>query len=132
MRAVLLHEYGDVSQLRYAETEMPQVGPGEILVRVRATSVNPIDWKIRSGEARARMPVELPAILGRDLAGEIINFGREVTGFSKGMRVMCLTNKSYAEFCAAKADDLTQIPESLSFEQAAALPLVTLTGAQLV
>ena len=48
MRAVLLHEYGDVSQLRYEETETPQVGPGEVLVRVRATSVNPIDWKVRS------------------------------------------------------------------------------------
>ena len=132
MRAVLLHEYGDVNQLRYEEAEMPKFGAQEVLVKVRATSVNPIDWKIRSGEARARMPINLPTILGRDLAGEIVDIGSDVKGLSKGMRVMGLTNRTYAEFTSAKAEDLAPIPESISFEQAAALPLVTLTGAQLI
>jgi NADPH:quinone reductase-like Zn-dependent oxidoreductase len=132
MKAVLLHEYGDASRLRYEDTDMPEYGDNEVLVRVRATSINPVDWKIRSGAAKARMPVEFPAILGRDLSGEVEAWGRSVTGFPKGMRVMALANGTYAEYTVAKADVLAPIPDALTFEQAAALPLVTLTGAQLI
>jgi NADPH:quinone reductase-like Zn-dependent oxidoreductase len=99
---------------------------------LRATSINPIDWKLRSGAAKARMPLQFPAILGRDLSGEVAETGRNVTGFPKGMRVMALTNGTYAEYTVAKADVLSPIPEALNFEHAAALPLVTLTGAQLI
>ena len=132
MKAVLLYEYGGPEQLRYEDTDVPEFGDNEVLVKVRATSINPVDFKIRSGEAKARMPVEFPAILGRDLAGEVADAGRSVTGFNKGMRVMGLANGTYAEYTVAKADVLAPIPEALSFEQAAALPLVTLTGAQLI
>jgi NADPH:quinone reductase-like Zn-dependent oxidoreductase len=132
MKAVLLHEYGGPEMLRYEDTDVPRYGDNEVLVRVRATSVNPVDYKIRSGAARARMPVNFPAILGRDLAGEVVEAGRSVTGFPKGMRVMALANGTYAEFTVAKADVLAPIPEALTFEQAAALPLVTTTGAQLI
>jgi NADPH:quinone reductase-like Zn-dependent oxidoreductase len=132
MKAVLLHEYGGPDRLRYQDTDVPDYGDNEVLVRVRATSVNPIDYKIRSGAAKARMPVDFPAILGRDLSGEVAEFGRSVTGFPKGMRVMALANGTYAEYTVAKADVLSPIPEKLTFEQAAALPLVTLTGAQLI
>ena len=132
MKAVLLYAYGGPEQLRYEETEMPKYGDGEVLVRVRATSVNPIDWKIRSGSAKARMPIEFPAILGRDLAGEVLETGRNVTRFSKGMRVMALANRTYAEYTVANAEVLAPIPGALSFEQAAALPLVTTTGNQLI
>ncbi len=132
MKAVVLHEYGDVDQLRYEEAELPPVGENEVRVRVRATSINPIDWKLRSGSAKARFPLELPEILGRDLAGEVDEAGASVTGFAKGMRVMGLANGTYAEFTTAKADVLAPIPEALSFEQAAALPLVLLTGTQLI
>ena len=132
MKAVLLHEYGDVSQLRYEDSDVPAFGDNEVLVRVRATSVNPVDYKIRSGAAKARMPVDFPAILGRDLSGEVVAAGRNVTGFPEGMRVMALANGTYAEYTVAKADVLAPIPDALSFEQAAALPLVTLTGAQLI
>lgn len=83
MKAVLIYAYGDPSQLRYENTDMPKYGDNEVLVRVRATSVNPIDWKIRSGAAKARMPIEFPAILGRDLAGEVVEMGRNVQGFAK-------------------------------------------------
>ncbi len=110
----------------------PPVGSGEVLVRVRATSVNPVDLKIRNGSAAKRMGVELPAILGRDLAGEVVRAGEGVIGFDKGMRVMGLANGTYAELTTAKADVLAPIPDKLSFEQAAALPLVLLTGAQLI
>jgi NADPH:quinone reductase-like Zn-dependent oxidoreductase len=94
--------------------------------------VNPVDLKIRDGSAAKRMGVELPAILGRDLAGEVVRAGEGVVGFPKGMRVMALANGTYAELTTAKADVLAPIPDKLSYEQAAALPLVLLTGAQLI
>jgi NADPH:quinone reductase-like Zn-dependent oxidoreductase len=132
MKAVLIYAYGDPSQLRYEDTTIPKYGDDEVLVRVRATSVNPIDWKIRSGAAKARVPIQFPAILGRDLAGEVVETGRSVQGFPKGMRVMALANGTYAEYSVAKAEVLAPIPEALTFEQAAALPLVTTTGDQLI
>ena len=132
MKAVLLYAYGDPSQLRYEETDIPKYGHDEVLVKVRATSINPIDWKLRSGAAKSRMPLTFPAILGRDLSGEVVEAGRSVTGFAKGMKVMALTNRTYAEYTVAAADVLAPIPEGLSFEQAAALPLVTTTGSQLI
>lgn len=132
MKGVLMYEYGGPEVLRYEDTEVPEYGDNEVLVRVRATSINPVDWKIRSGAARARFPVEFPGILGRDLSGEVVAWGRNVNGFTKGMRVMALANGTYAECTVAKADTLAPIPDALSFEKAAALPLVTLTGAQLI
>jgi NADPH:quinone reductase-like Zn-dependent oxidoreductase len=132
MKAIVLHAYGGPEQLRYEDTDVPDFGENEVLVRVRATSVNPVDFKIRSGAAKARMPVEFPAILGRDLVGEVVDVGRNVTGFPKGMRVMALANGTYAEFTVAKADVLAPIPDALDFKRAAALPLVVTTGAQLI
>jgi NADPH:quinone reductase-like Zn-dependent oxidoreductase len=132
MKAVLLYSYGDPSQLRYEETDMPKYGDNEVLVKMSATSVNPIDVKIRSGAAKSRFSIEFPAILGRDLSGEVAETGRNVQGFPKGMRVMALANGTYAEYTVAKADLLAAIPDALNFEQAGALPLVTTTGAQLI
>jgi NADPH:quinone reductase-like Zn-dependent oxidoreductase len=132
MKAVVIDGFGGVEQLHIQDVDDPPVGRGEVLVRVRATSVNPVDLKIRNGSAARRMGVELPAILGRDLAGEVVRSGEGVTGFDKGMRVMALANGTYAELTTAKADVLAPIPDKLSFEQAAALPLVLLTGAQLI
>ena len=132
MKAVLLRAYGGPEQLHYEDTHIPRHGETEVLVKMHATSINPIDLKIRSGAAKARMPIEFPAILGRDLSGEVVEIGRGVTGFSKGMRVMGLTHGTYAEYAVAEADVLAPMPETLSFEQAAALPLVTLTGTQLI
>jgi NADPH:quinone reductase-like Zn-dependent oxidoreductase len=127
-----MDEFGDVSKLHMENVKDPEVGAGEVRVRVRATSVNPIDWKIRSGAMRAFMHIDLPTILGRDLAGEVEKVGSGVTGFSKGQRVMAVAHATYAELATAKADVLAPIPDKLSFEQAAALPLVVLTGAQLM
>ncbi len=132
MKAVVMHAYGGLDQLRYEDAEMPPVGEDEVRVRVRATSVNPIDWKLRSGAARDRFPLTLPEILGRDLAGEVDQSGGSVTGFPAGMRVMALANHTYADYATARAGTLAPIPEALSFEQAAALPLALLTGAQLI
>lgn len=132
MKAVVLEKFGDPNNLQVENVGEPAVGRGEVRVRVRATSVNSIDWKIRSGATKGRIDVELPAILGRDLAGEVESVGEGVTGFSKGQRVMAIANGTYAEMTTAKADALAPIPDDLTFEQAAALPLVTTTGAQLM
>ena len=129
MKAIVLEEFGDVNKLQLEEVEDPAVGSGEVRVRIRATSINPIDWKIRSGAFKDN---ELPAILGRDLAGEVEQVGEGVTGFSKGQRVMAMAAGTYAELTTAKADVLAPIPDKLTFEQAAALPLILTTGAQLI
>ncbi|HEX4231351.1 MAG TPA: NADP-dependent oxidoreductase [Bryobacteraceae bacterium] len=132
MHAILLHGYGGVDQLVYEDAPKPQIKPNEVLVRVLATSVNPIDWKIREGALKERMHLNFPVILGRDVAGEVVEVGSQVKDFKPGDRVMGLVNESYAEFLAAKANDLTRIPDGLTVEQAGALPLVTTTGAQLI
>ena len=132
MKAVLMYDFGDVSRLLYEETDVPEVGDKEVLVRLHATSINPVDWKIREGLAKDRFPIDPPEILGRDLAGTVEQAGPGVVGFEKGMRVMGMANGTYAEYTTAKADVLAPIPEALSFEQAAALPLVLLTGTQLI
>ena len=132
MKAVVIDGFGGVDQLHMQNIDDPEVGAGEVLVRVRATSVNPIDLKIRDGAAAKFMGVELPAILGRDLAGEVVRVGPGVVRFAPGQRVMAMANGTYAELTTVKADVLAPIPDKLSYEQAAALPLVLLTGAQLI
>jgi NADPH:quinone reductase-like Zn-dependent oxidoreductase len=132
MKAVVLKQYGGPEELVYEETGMPQYGPNEVLVQMKATSVNPIDYKLRSGAVKARIPLQLPTILGRDLAGDVVEWGRDVIGFPKGARVMALTNRTYAEFVAVDAKLLTPIPDDLKYDQAGALPLVTTTGSQLI
>ncbi|MDQ2840852.1 MAG: NADP-dependent oxidoreductase [Acidobacteriota bacterium] len=132
MKAVQLHEYGDPEKLKYEEIPTPEPKPGEVLVRVIATSINPVDWKIRSGAAKDRMPVQCPYIPGRDVSGEVVKTGAGVSSLEPGQRVMGLVQHSYAEFLVAPADNLTIIPEGLDLELAGALPLVLTTGAQLV
>lgn len=132
MKAVQLHAYGGVDQLFYEDVADPKPGDGEVLVKVAATSINPIDWKLRRGDIKARMPLKLPAILGRDVAGTVVSLGSGAQGFQPGERVMGLVNQAYAELLVAKPEALTRIPERLDTEAAAALPLVVLTGAQLI
>lgn len=132
MKAVRLHGYGGADQLRYEEVPTPNPGAGEVLVRVIATSVNPIDWKIRRGDLKGVMPLEFPVILGRDVAGEVAETGANASKWKRGQQVMGLVNRSYAEFLTASSETLAAIPEGLDPEQAGALPLVTTTGAQLI
>ena len=132
MKAIVLHEYGGPSKLKYEDFEDPKPGPGEVLVRVAATSVNPVDYKMRSGAAKERFPVNFPGILGRDVSGIVREIGEGVTGFEPAQRVMALAHATYAELTVVKADELTLVPEGLDLVEAAALPLVTLTGEQLI
>ncbi|MBB5318502.1 NADP-dependent oxidoreductase [Tunturibacter empetritectus] len=132
MRAVVLHEYGGPDKLKYEVVPDPVAGRGEVLVRVAAASVNPIDYKMRSGEMKKYLPLELPAILGRDLSGIVREVGQGVSGFAPGDKVMATATKTYAELVVVKATDLALIPEKLDLVHAAALPVVALAGEQLI
>ncbi len=132
MKAIVLHEYGAPNKLRYEDVDDPAPGEGQVLVRLAATSVNPVDYKMRSGEIKSYMPVEFPGILGRDVAGVIRQLGPGVTGFAEGDRVLAMSRRSYAELVVVDASDLAIVPPDLDLVRAAALPLVTLTGEQLI
>lgn len=132
MKAIVLHEYGGANKLKYEDVPDPKPGEGEVLVRLAATSVNPVDYKLRSGMLQAYMPLELPAILGRDVSGVVRELGPGVTGFAEGDRVLALGDKTYAELVVVKASDLTIAPPTIDLVAAGALPLVTLTGEQLI
>lgn len=132
MKAVVLEQYGGPEALRLAEVPAPRAGEGELHVRVAAASVNPVDWKLRSGALRSWMPLQFPAVLGRDAAGEVIEVGAGVRGFTKGDRVLGLVRRAYAEEVVAPVDAWARLPARLELHDAAALPLVVLTGAQLV
>jgi NADPH:quinone reductase-like Zn-dependent oxidoreductase len=132
MKAAVLHEYGAPSKLKYEDFPDPQPGPGEVRIRVLAASVNPVDWKMRSGDARDRFPVNFPGILGRDVAGVVESLGDGVQDFAEGDKVFALTRGTYAELCVVKATDLARIPDGLDIVAAGTVPLVSLTGDQLI
>jgi len=132
MKAAVLHEYGPPSKLKYEDFPDPKLGPGEVLVAVGAASLNPIDWKMRSGVAKDHFPVSFPAVLGRDVAGIVRDLGEGVKDFAIGDRVFALTWATYAELCVVKAADLAKIPEGLDITTAAAVPLASCTGDQLI
>ena len=132
MKAIVLHKYGGPENLKYEDFEDPKPGPGEVLVRVAAASINPVDWKMRSGEAKSHFPVDFPGILGRDVSGIVREVGEGVTNFEPGDKVFALANKTYAELCVVKASELAKVPEGIELVHAGALPLVTLTGEQLI
>jgi NADPH:quinone reductase-like Zn-dependent oxidoreductase len=132
MKAVVLTGYGDIDKLELRDVPAPRAGAGAVVVRVAGASINPIDWKIRSGAARGRFPVEFPAILGRDASGEVVEVGSGVTAFAAGDLVFGLVNGGYAELVAAPEVAWAKLPAGLDLVEAGALPLVVLTGAQLV
>ena len=133
MRAVLLTDYGDVDKLELRDgVPEPVAAAEEIKVRLAGSSVNPIDWKLRSGAYRQRTPLKLPAILGRDASGEVVAVGSEVSAFRVGARVCGLVDRAYAEYVVARGDAWAEVPAAMDAADAAALPLVVLTGSQLI
>lgn len=131
MKAIVLPEYGDASRLVLRDIAEPTPGPNEIKVRVAAASLNPIDWKLRGGAYKAYSQLELPAVLGRDVSGEVVAVGPSVTSPRVGARVLGLVNRGYAEYVVAPVDAWAEVPAGMDLVDAAALPLVLLTGAQL-
>jgi NADPH:quinone reductase-like Zn-dependent oxidoreductase len=132
MKAVVVHQYGGPEVLKFEEYPDPVPGTGEVLVRVAATSVNPIDYKRRAGLTKDFYPMKFPSLIGVDIAGTVVKVGPGVEGFSVGDRVFAMADNTYAELCVVKAAILAKVPEGLDLIQAAALPLVTTTGNQLL
>ena len=136
MKAITYSTYGSPDVLTLAEVEDPKVGPGEILVDVRAASVNPVDWKVLSGGLDALMTTTFPVIPGWDVAGVVEAVGLDVPEFSVGDEVMAYARKdwiqagSFAERMTVPVRAAARKPASLSFAQAAALPLAGLTAHQ--
>ena len=132
MKAVLLHGYGSVDQLVYEDVPIPVAGAGQVLVKLTSTSINPIDYKLRRGDMKAIMPLQLPAILGYDLAGQVIALGQDITGVKVDALVLGVADHTYAEYVTCKANVLAPMPAALNPSEAGALPLVLLTGTQLI
>jgi NADPH:quinone reductase-like Zn-dependent oxidoreductase len=131
MKAIVVHEYGGPEVLKYEEYPDPVPGRGEVLVRIAAASVNPIDYKRRAGLTKDFYPMQFPSLIGVDISGTVVKVGPGVEDFSDGNRVFAMADNTYAELCVVKAEVLADIPEGLDLVEAAALPLVTVTGNQL-
>ena len=132
MKAVVVHQYGGPEVLKFEDYPDPVPGTGELLVRVAATSVNPIDYKRRAGLTKDFYPMKFPGLIGVDMAGTVVTVGPGVDGFSVGDQVFAMADNTYAELCVVKAANLAKVPKGLDLIQAAALPLVTTTGSQLL
>jgi NADPH:quinone reductase-like Zn-dependent oxidoreductase len=133
MKAVRIHSFGGPEVLQLEELPVPEPAQGEVLVRVHAASVNPVDWKTREGKYPAVNAQRLPLVLGRDVAGHVERCGEGVRGFSVGEAVYAMLDRDhggYAEYVIVKADDLAVKPGRLDFTGAAAVPLAAMTAWQ--
>jgi len=127
MKAIQIHEFGGVEKLMYESVPVPQPAPDEILIRVSAAGVNPIDWKIREG--RRKDNIILPLILGLDVAGIVVGRGSLVTQFSEGDKVFARLEKNgaYAEYAVAKAAWTAYAP-GIPLNIASGIPLASQTA----
>ncbi|WP_326610999.1 NADP-dependent oxidoreductase [Streptomyces scopuliridis] len=134
MKAFMVERYGDKTGVRVGEMPDPQVGADDVLVRIHAASVNPLDLKLRDGDFKAILPYSLPLILGNDLAGVVVQVGPAVTRFAVGDEIYARPDKdrigTFAELIAVHQDDVAIKPATLTMEEAASLPLVALTAWQ--
>ena len=134
MQACYIERYGDATQLRMGDQPEPTPGPGELVFRMCAASINPIDFKTRAGVVKAILPYKMPLILGSDAAGIVIALGAGVHNYKMGDRVAARLNKSrigaFAQSVCAHVDQLALIPETVTFADAAAVALAGLTAWQ--
>jgi NADPH:quinone reductase-like Zn-dependent oxidoreductase len=134
MKAVRIHTQGGPETLVYEDAPRPTPLTNEVLIRVRAASVNPVDWKIRDGYGKEIFNHQMPLILGWDVAGTIEAVGPEVDKFKLGDPVYgytsLLRDGAYAEFAIAKQEEIALKPASLDFVEAAAVPVAALTAWQ--
>ncbi|MGW1105471.1 NADP-dependent oxidoreductase [Streptomyces sp. NPDC002540] len=138
MKAISYSSYGGADVLEYGERPDPKVGPGTVLVKVRAAAVNPVDWKAREGHLDSGLDAVFPVIPGWDVSGVVVQPGIAVDEFAVGDEVIgyvredFLCRGTFAEYVAAPVRTLARKPLSLSFEEAAGLPLVGLTAYQVL
>jgi NADPH:quinone reductase-like Zn-dependent oxidoreductase len=134
MKAVRIHEFGGPEVLRYEEVPRPATAPDEVLIKVYASGVNPVDWKMRAGLAQSLFPIHLPFIPGWDVSGEIEEVGSDILIFKKGEEVYgrpeVTRDGTYAEYVAVKADQINFKPQSIDHDKAASVPLAGLTAWQ--
>ncbi len=135
MQAIRLHDFGGPEVMQLEAVARPVAGPGEVLVKVRAASVNPVDWKLRAGYLKAFLPYQPPLTPGLDLAGTVEAVGPDVTGFAVGDEVFgkadfMKPNGSYAQYVAVAQSALAPKPRTLDFIHAAAVPVVATSAWQ--
>jgi len=134
MKAVRIHAYSGPEVLRYEEARLPGMEAGDMLVRVHAAGVNPVDWKVRDGRLREHLPHALPLILGWDFSGVIAAVSAGVAGLRPGDEVYSrpdvMRDGAYAEYIAARGSEVALKPKSLDHIHAAAIPLAALTAWQ--
>lgn len=134
MKAVIFHGYGGNDKIEVSEVPAPSPRDNEILIETRAASVNPVDWKIRNGIMKIFTGRAFPKILGLECAGEVAGAGRGVTRFSVGDRVVCYTGlrrlSAFAELVCAPEKTTFPMPDGVSFQEAAAIPIAGLTALQ--
>ena len=134
MKAIRMYSYGGPEVLVYEDAPRPKPQPGEVLVQVYAAAINGIDWKIRDGELQQFFTFEMPMILGSDAAGIVVAVGSGVTEFQVGQSVSGMMERSrsgsFVEYAIAKVDGLAPKPQSLSYLEAASIPVVALTAWQ--
>lgn len=131
MKIVKIYQQGDVDVLQFEDAPIPTIEQDEVLIRVQALGVNPLDWKLRSGYFPLKDPDDFPRVLGFDVAGEVVATGSAVTQFVVGDLVYGVPNNGgYAEYVCAFAADLARIPSTTNVIQAAALPCATITAWQ--
>ncbi len=133
MKAIIFKQYGGPEVLEYAEIPEPVPGEGEMLIKVEAASVNPVDWKVREGRLKFMTGKKFPLFAGSELSGVIKAMGPRVFDFAPGDRVFAgLTRKggAYAEYAVAKSMKTIKIPDSMSFEDASTLAVAGVTPMQ--
>lgn len=134
MRAIQIQQYGGTETLQLVQIETPKINADDILIQVKATSINPVDWKIREGYLQEFIPYALPVTLGWDVAGIVTQVGESVSDFKVGDEVFSRPdisrNGTYADFVAVKADEAVLKSAKLDFAQAASLPLAGITAWQ--
>jgi len=135
MKAIIYTEYGSADVLKLQDIDQPAVGDDDVLVRIRAASVNPYDWHFMRGEPyvmRLMFGLRAPKThgMGADLAGHVEAVGKDVSGLREGDAVFGLSHGTFAEYVCAKADALATKPTNLTFEEAATMPMAGLTALQ--
>jgi alcohol dehydrogenase len=134
MRACIIDRHGGPDVLRIGERPRPEPRAGQVLLRVRAAGLNPVDYKTRDGTLRLLLPYRLPLVLGNELCGEVVACGEGVAGFAPGQRVAARVDKAdagaFAEFATVDAALLAHVPDAVDDATAAALPLAGLTAWQ--
>jgi NADPH:quinone reductase-like Zn-dependent oxidoreductase len=130
----MFDRYGTNEVVEVRDVPVPVASQGDVLVKVHAASVNPVDWKVRYGQARILTGSKFPKVMGCECAGEVVETGARATKFRKGDRVVMYTSVkklgAFAEYACAAADRVYPIAEGITFEQAACLPIAGLTALQ--